>query len=333
MGSLISGERFAEIADFKFSEEVNLNLLNIDFKDNQIIHFKNENHICYINKNLALKDNDIIFCKTDFVELLFFALKNTDKVKNLTLITHQSDRKVGNYLNILKPKCISKWFTVNPIISSEDLIPIPLGIANSTSNLNIKIDHFLNLKKTKTKIENKNVYANFNLNTNYFHRFKVLKDLKKFEDIKFDISEKLEIEEYIQKIKENRYIICPEGNGPDTHRFWEVLYLGSIPIVFKNVHNKNLRNLPAIFIDKIEDINYLNQDLGKTSNKKLYFEYWQNLISKNQTTDSKKVYILYNKKIFYLIYKLLLLKQKIYSYSKQFKFLFIKIHKKVSKIV
>ena len=331
MDSLISGERFAEIADFKFSEEINLNLLDIDFKDNHIIHFQNENHLCYINKNIILKDNDVIFCKTDFLELLFFALKKIDTVKNLILITHQSDRKVGRYLYLLKPKCIDKWFTVNPIINSENLTPIPLGIANSTSVSNIKIESFLNLQKTE--VGNKKIYANFNLNTNYYHRYKVLKNLKKFKNIEFDINDKLHIEEYVQKIKDNKYIICPEGNGPDTHRFWEAIYLGSTPIVFKNVHNKNLRDLPAVFIDKIQDINYLKENLGETSNEKLYFDYWKNLIFEGKTTGFNEAAIIYNLKIFNLIYKLLIFKQKIYSYIKKIKFLFIKIHKKVSKIV
>jgi hypothetical protein len=28
-----------------------------------------------------------------------------------------------------------------------------------------------------------------------------------------------------------KYIACPRGNGTDTHRFWESLYRGSIPVV------------------------------------------------------------------------------------------------------
>jgi hypothetical protein len=28
-----------------------------------------------------------------------------------------------------------------------------------------------------------------------------------------------------------KYVICPRGNGIDTHRVWEALYLGVVPVV------------------------------------------------------------------------------------------------------
>jgi hypothetical protein len=39
-----------------------------------------------------------------------------------------------------------------------------------------------------------------------------------------------------------RFLACPRGNGQDTHRFWEVLYRGSIPIVRKSQWSQNLKS-------------------------------------------------------------------------------------------
>ena len=37
----------------------------------------------------------------------------------------------------MKPKCISKWYSINVDYSNPDLIPIPIGLANfHTKNLN-----------------------------------------------------------------------------------------------------------------------------------------------------------------------------------------------------
>lgn len=36
------------------------------------------------------------------------------------------------------------------------------------------------------------------------------------------------------------FIACPRGNGLDTHRFWETLYRGSIPVVLASAHSENL---------------------------------------------------------------------------------------------
>ena len=36
---------------------------------------------------------------------------------------------------------------------------------------------------------------------------------------------------YYQQVAAHRYVAAPRGNGLDTHRFWEALYLGCVPIV------------------------------------------------------------------------------------------------------
>ena len=38
-------------------------------------------------------------------------------------------------------------------------------------------------------------------------------------------------EEYIRNLFTHRFCLCPRGNGIDTHRIWEALYCGCIPII------------------------------------------------------------------------------------------------------
>ena len=45
------------------------------------------------------------------------------------------------------------------------------------------------------------------------------------------------------------YIACPRGNGTDTHRFWEALYRGSIPIVKSSAWSASLRKHGFPFIE------------------------------------------------------------------------------------
>ena len=48
---------------------------------------------------------------------------------------------------------------------------------------------------------------------------------------------------YASVAAEHRFVACPEGNGMDTHRFWETLYRGSIPIVIDSPFIRNLQDL------------------------------------------------------------------------------------------
>jgi len=49
-------------------------------------------------------------------------------------------------------------------------------------------------------------------------------------------------------------VACPAGTGVDTHRFWEALYLGSVPIVLRGQLSAMYENLPVIQLNAWEDL-------------------------------------------------------------------------------
>lgn len=65
------------------------------------------------------------------------------------------------------------------------------------------------------------------------------------------IRERLPNWRYSKLASNYRFIACPRGNGLDTHRFWESLYRGSIPVVLATHWSSNLRKngVPLIELD------------------------------------------------------------------------------------
>jgi len=65
---------------------------------------------------------------------------------------------------------------------------------------------------------------------------------------------------YIKELSKYTYAICPEGNGLDTHRFWEALFLQTIPIVVRNplVEQIQSSGIPCILIDSWDKFNPSN---------------------------------------------------------------------------
>ena len=61
---------------------------------------------------------------------------------------------------------------------------------------------------------------------------------------------------YLQSVRNHTFVACPRGNGIDTHRLWETLYMGSIPIVKKDLAHSDWLDLPVLWID---DWNQLNE--------------------------------------------------------------------------
>jgi hypothetical protein len=49
-------------------------------------------------------------------------------------------------------------------------------------------------------------------------------------------------------------VICPRGNGIDTHRVWEALYLGVVPVVQRSSLDALYGPLPVLIIESFENL-------------------------------------------------------------------------------
>jgi hypothetical protein len=61
---------------------------------------------------------------------------------------------------------------------------------------------------------------------------------------------------YLIDLATHRYAICPIGNGADTHRFWECVYLDVVPIVLRGPLTERLQRdgQKMVLLDRWEDL-------------------------------------------------------------------------------
>ena len=297
---------------------------------------KNSEMIIYKNTNIEIQENDSIFCHSSFINELFFHLKKIKNLNNLKLITSQSDVQINKKLFSKKPDCISEWYSINVNHKAENLIPIPLGLANNYSPKNIRFLDLINNNLIEEKKINK-IYCNFNPNTNDKERQAIFHMSEKDENFSFD-QPTLSIDKYIKRIKKHKYVLAPWGNGFDTHRVWEALYLGSIPIIKRHVTYQYLDENSILFIDKYEDINNskiknFEKRYSELNPEILNIEFWTKKIHKTKIKSNEKNILLESK--FITIYRVVEQKvvYKIESYKKKVKYYLKKISKVYSKIV
>lgn len=267
----------------------------MSLKENEILNGENfsliSDHIYaknYITENLTakvgfptfnlnnVKENDVIFCKTDFISSLF------DKLENFSipikLITHESDFEINKNTFEHRPNCIKKWFAINVNYKHSDLIPIPLGLANKYCKITLK-ENDLNPFEKKNKL----LYINHRIETNLYHRSWIY---NWFETNNWCTVDKpnLSLEEFSKQISQHQFMLCPRGNGIDTHRLWECLYSNVIPIVENNIHYEQvLQNIPAIIVDSFKEVDedFLLSKLLETKHcnlEKLNINWWKNYI-------------------------------------------------------
>lgn len=58
---------------------------------------------------------------------------------------------------------------------------------------------------------------------------------------------------FLRELRAHRFVLCPRGCGIDTHKIWEALYLGVIPIVQKSAIYREL-SLPIVWVDSFDSI-------------------------------------------------------------------------------
>lgn len=201
------------------------------------------------------------FVKTDYIHEFF----NSSLLPKTTfnLITHNSDHNINhNHSKYLEYIFLNKWFAQNVNHEHSKLIPIPIGIANEewphgdTKTLQLVIDKSCKKKRL--------MYSNFNLSTNTKQREYCLQYIKP-EYVENNVT----FETYLQHTAESYFSICPLGNGIDSHRIWESLYLRTVPIVEETYNISYLQrslNLPIVIIKKWNELPNLDLNIKLYNN-------------------------------------------------------------------
>eukprot|EP01039_Chlorochromonas_danica_P008686 gene8686-9570_t len=62
-------------------------------------------------------------------------------------------------------------------------------------------------------------------------------------------------DDHMLEIAQSRFVLCPSGLGWDTYRLWEVLLLGSVPIIESNPGmNRAVASLPVLIVHSFEEV-------------------------------------------------------------------------------
>ena len=90
---------------------------------------------------------------------------------------------------------------------------------------------------------------------------------------------------FLEDIRNHDFVLCPPGNGIDTHRLWETLYMGSIPIVKRDSAHAGWTDLPILFVNNWSEVTHnrltIERDRIRSSTwnlEKLRVGYWINRI-------------------------------------------------------
>lgn len=287
---IISGDRILELCDFVIlTHEIHHFHKNIEKYAKDILIIKDFNSVNYelLNKYIKEKYEKNKTEGRDYVNLFIYThildlfikhiFPNLDKNIKYNFYMHNSDHDFNDtHIDFLNNNCINNIFAQNINTSKmyDKLSLLPLGIANSMWPHGNMVKIYNTIKDTYLYKKNKNIYVNINPAT--FQYRKILLDNIE-NNSNFKISKGKTFEEYLKELASHKFCLCIRGNGIDTHRFWESLYLGVIPVIINNKYTKcntfveylKKQEIPFYEI-KNDEIDFKNKYTNEFFDDKLY---------------------------------------------------------------
>lgn len=207
--------------------------------------------------------------------------------KPYILITHGGDTPASvDYKFLLRDPNLLHWYATNATMEDERITHIPIGVSYGKHDPILDEVMAMNIPKNKllstdcfaihSWVEERTLCANAMRRNNL-----VMDERKSYRD-------------YLISLKQSMFVLCPIGNGIDTFRFYEALYMGCVPIISERMNGENIKIKypPAIhelwyamcFSWESFKVEHLTEKLYESITQKkleqLDFTYWNNLITK-----------------------------------------------------
>lgn len=180
----------------------------------------------------------------------------------IVLITHNSDLGPGEgeaslWEERFHPRSV--WFAQNARVWHPRIVPIPIGLENLRLGNHGLTRHFDSLRKRLPPFEQRipKIAFGFAVRNNPGVRQAALESLRRSPCAQ-ELPTGLNSWAYKRELIRYLAVACPEGNGLDTHRVWEAMYLRVMPVVVHSRLTEEWPRLPWLVLNSWRDVEEWN---------------------------------------------------------------------------
>ncbi|TSA31400.1 MAG: hypothetical protein D4R65_11255 [Verrucomicrobiaceae bacterium] len=207
-------------------------------------------------ENSGFRAGDVVFCKIDEVLKLFERLRLTRK--RIVLVTGEGDFPCDEFRQKFLPANVVRWFAMNVTASHPRVTAYPLGLGSPRSGATLRAEE-ISAARAAGMPRDRWLYVNFRPDTNLAVRqpaFEFFRDYRGAGDwITFQpASEHGSNGSFLDALVRHRFVLCPPGNGVDTHRMWEALLAGTVPVVLRSQAMEPFVHLPILFVEDFREL-------------------------------------------------------------------------------
>lgn len=168
------------------------------------------------------------------------------------LIAHNSDNGVGlDDLDFLNHPFLERCWAQHAETAHTRLSPLPSGMANrqwGAARLEQIVAAARRIQKDKL------LYAN--VNPTHPSRAYALKMAGQVAGA--TVESNVEFGHFVSELARHKFCLCPRGNGIDSHRFWESLYLDCIPVVVRPDWISAYSEFPLLLLNSWDELPFVD---------------------------------------------------------------------------
>ena len=270
---LIEGIAVSELCDYSFGDQSgqwgniptsfmkDANLNNLEFASKVFEVKKERDYMTLFIDNIRLYKRDIKDVKPEDKAYVDSLMNKSDLLKlcaafadmRFIIFTNLEDTPTDEYIFDAIPDNVLCISAVNAIAHGGKVVPAPYGVQRRMNEGDDRIDV---LKKAMWESDYASPYYLYVSHKEDSHEERTgIKELFRNNTWAIVDEDRVSYKDFLFRLKQCKFMICPRGNAVDCHRNWEVLYMRRVPIMKRDPYLQDLfKDYPVLWVDDFAEV-------------------------------------------------------------------------------
>ena len=270
---LIEGIAVSELCDYSFGDQSgqwgniptsfmkDANLNNLEFATKVFEIKKERDYMTLFIYNIRLYKRDIKEVKPEDKAYVDSLMEKSDLLKlcaafpdmRFIIFTNLEDTPTDEYIFDAIPDNVLCISAVNAIAHGGKVVPAPYGVQRRMNDGDDRIDV---LKKAMWESDYAYPYYLYVSHKEDSHEERTgIKELFRNNTWAIVDEDRVSYKDFLIRLKQCKFMICPRGNAVDCHRNWEVLYMRRVPIMKRDPYLQELfKDYPVLWVDDFAEV-------------------------------------------------------------------------------
>ena len=270
---LIEGIAVSELCDYSFGDQSgqwgniptsfmkDANLNNLEFATEVFKIKKERDYMTLFIDNIRLYKRDIKDVKPEDKAYVDSLMDKSDLLKlcaafpdmRFIIFTNLEDTPTDEYIFDAIPDNVLCISAVNAIAHGGKVVPAPYGVQRRMNDGDDRIDV---LKKAMWESDYTYPYYLYVSHKEDSHDERSgIKELFRNNTWAIVDENRVSYKDFLFRLKQCKFMICPRGNAVDCHRNWEVLYMRRVPVMKRDSYLEQLfKDYPVLWVDDFAEV-------------------------------------------------------------------------------